>query len=78
MQTAAGREGNTLSGDLRCKALEVVGRAEIFNPDVIIHTAEIPVNELKEYKPTGRWNLSPGSERKEKADEIADYLKSLE
>ena len=56
-----------------CKALEVVGRAEIFNPDVIIHTAEIPVNET--YR-TLEFITGFGAE--EKADEIADYLKSLE
>ena len=61
-----------------CKALEVVGRAEIFNPDVIIHTAEIPVNELKEYKTYRTLEFITGFGAEEKADEIADDLKSLE
>ena len=33
-----------------CKAIEIVGKAEVINPDVIIHTAEIPVDQLEGYK----------------------------
>lgn len=61
-----------------CKALEVVSKAEIIQPDVIIHTAEIPVDQLKEYKTFRVLEFITGFGAEEVADQIAEYLKSLE
>lgn len=59
-----------------CKAIEIVARAEIVNPDVIIHTAEVPLNKLKNYKCFRVLQFITGFGAEEVADEIADYIKS--
>lgn len=59
-----------------CKAIEIVARAEIVNPDVIIYTAEVPLNKLKNYKCFRVLQFITGFGAEEVADEIADYIKS--
>lgn len=59
-----------------CKALEVVARAEMINPDVIIHTAEIPVDQLQNFKCFRALQFITGFGAEELADQIAEYLKS--
>ena len=60
-----------------CKALEVVGMAENMKPDCIIHTAEIPVDQLKEYKIFRALEFIIGFGAEGIADQIAAHLKSL-
>ncbi|MDY2725232.1 MAG: MtlR transcriptional regulator [Anaerostipes faecalis] len=59
-----------------CKAIEIVARAEIVNPDVIIHTAEVPLDKLKDYKCFRVLQFITGFGAEDVADEIADYIKS--
>lgn len=61
-----------------CKALEIVGLAENLHPDCIIHTAEIPEEQLSEYKIFRCLEFITGFGAEAVADEIAEYLKSLE
>ncbi|MDD3745637.1 MAG: MtlR transcriptional regulator [Anaerostipes sp.] len=61
-----------------CKSIEIVGKAEVINPDVIIHTAEIPLDQLKEYRAFRVLQFITGFGAEEVADEIAEYLKSKE
>ncbi|MFR2775528.1 MAG: PTS sugar transporter subunit IIB [Anaerostipes sp.] len=61
-----------------CKAMEIVGLADNLHPDCIIHTAEIPVSQLTEYKIFRCLEFITGFGAEEVADQIADYLKSLE
>ena len=60
-----------------CKAIEIVARAEIVNPDVIIHTAEVPLNKLKNYKCFRVLQFITGFGAEEVADDIADSILSL-
>ena len=57
-----------------CKAIEIVGKAEVINPDVIIHTAEIPVDQLEGYKTFRVLQFITGFGAEEIADEIADIV----
>lgn len=61
-----------------CKAMEIVGLADNLHPDCIIHTAEIPVAQLTDYKIFRCLEFITGFGAEEVADQIADYLKSLE
>lgn len=61
-----------------CKALEVVMRAEMMRPDVIIHTAEIPTEQLSDFKCFRALQFITGFGAEQLADEIADYLKTLD
>jgi PTS system galactitol-specific IIB component len=61
-----------------CKAIEIVGKAEVIQPDVIIHTAEIPLDQLPGYKAFRVLQFITGFGAEEVADEIAEYLKTLE
>ena len=58
-----------------CKATEIVARAEIIHPDLIIHTAEVPLDKLKEYKCFRVLEFITGFGAEEVADQIADYIK---
>lgn len=61
-----------------CKALEVAARAQIYNPDVIIHTAEVPSEGTENWKKFRVLQFITGFGAEEVADEIAAYLKSLD
>ncbi|MBP3852865.1 MAG: hypothetical protein J6D36_10010 [Erysipelotrichaceae bacterium] len=63
---------------IECKAIEIVGKASIIHPDCIIHTAEIPVNKLGGIKTFRALQFITGIGAEQLADEIADYLKSLD
>ena len=58
-----------------CKAIEIVARAEIIHPDLIIHTAEVPLDKLKEYKCFRVLEFITGFGAEEVANQIADYIK---
>ncbi|MDO5145628.1 MAG: MtlR transcriptional regulator [Eubacteriales bacterium] len=61
-----------------CKAIEVIGKAEVINPDVIIHTAEIPTDQLQDYKTFRVLEFITGFGAENVADQIAEYLRSKE
>lgn len=61
-----------------CKALEIVGLADNLHPDCIIHTAEIPVEQLSGYRIFRCLEFISGFGEEAVADQIADYLKSLD
>ena len=61
-----------------CKAIEVVGRADMINPDVIIHTAEIPKVGLESFKTFRVLEFITGFGAERVADEIAEYLRTKE
>ncbi len=61
-----------------CKALEVVGLADNLHPDCIIHTAEIPADQLTDYKIFRAIEFITGFGAEELADRIAEHLKSLD
>ena len=62
---------------IECKALEVVGKAKMMKPDCIIHTAEIPTDQLEGFKTFRAIQFITSIGENELADEISEYLKSL-
>ncbi|MEA5073070.1 MAG: MtlR transcriptional regulator [Eubacterium aggregans] len=61
---------------LECKVSEVLTAAESYRPDVIIHTAEIPTDALRDVKTFRAIQFLTGIGKEALADQIAEYLKS--
>lgn len=62
---------------IECKAAEILGKAEIMKPDCIIYTAEIPIAKLGGIKCFRAIQLITGIGTEQLADEMAEYLKTL-
>lgn len=60
-----------------CRVMEVEASADIFNPDIIIHTAEVSADKVPNIKKFRALQFLTGVGDTALADEIAAYLKTL-